>query len=322
MRILIKRIIKREYNIEETIGQFKNGLEFKILDRMSSDITKMINEEIECLLLAKLFRFPKTVESKHTFLLLEGIYIGEYVIPNKWKIGSLFELDSDWHNFTYHAIQTELGIFVIRSSNLNHYNVKVGDSFKFRVIEFELMAWEPIKGEREIDALIYEKNIINKFWDLLESTRKECNQNAKLQKDLIHKELLNWTYDDIALFGSILNHLVLELRSKEDLKLLFRDSVDRWGHFCRGIIALGRKAFKDALFDLPEFHHDIMDGFYAKIPKDIESPLYLVQDVVEEKSGKSIQVVETSYFSEKIQYREKMIYRLLNEEFKIKWNNS
>ena len=322
MRVLIKRLNKREHNIEETIGQFKNGLEFKILDRMSFDIVKMINEEIECLLLAKLFRFPKTVESKHTFPLLEGIYIGEYEIPSKWKIGSLFELDPDWHEFTYHAIQTELGVFVIRSSNLNHYNVKVGDSFKFRVIEFELMAWEPIIGEREIDALIYEKNIIKKFWDLLESTRKKCNQNAKLQKGLIHKELLDWTYDDIGLFGSIINHLTVELGSKENLKLLFRDSVDRWGHFCRGIIALGKEAFIDALFDLPKFHHDIMDRVYAESPKDIESPLYLVQDVVEEKSGKSIQVVKTSYLSENLKYREKMIYRLLNEEFKIEWNNS
>lgn len=65
-----------------------------------------------------------------------------------------------------------------------------------------------------------------------------------------------------------------------------------------------------------------MDGVYAKAPKDIESPLYLVQDVVEEKYGKSIQVVKISYFSEKIEYREKMIYRLLNEEFKIEWDDS
>ena len=321
MRILIKRIEKRAHNIEETIGQFKNGLEFKILDSMSLGIEEMINQEIECLLLANLSKFPETIKTEPTLPLLEGKYIGEYDIPNKWKIGAIFKLDPDWHEYTYHAIQTDLGIIVFRSSKLKNYDVKIGNIFKFRVFDFEIMAWESIEGEKEIDPLAYEKNIIARFWDLLEKTREKCNQDAKLQKELIHEELLSWNYDDIGYFGSIMNHLALELNCSKDLKLLFRNSYKRFGHFCRGIVALGKKAVKDALFDLPEFHHDIMDGNYANSPEDIESPLYLVQEVVEEKSGKSIHEVKAQYFSNNVKYHEEMIYKLLDEEFNIQWDD-
>lgn len=318
MRILIKRVTTREYNID-TIGQFKNGIEFKILDRISFGIDKMVGEEIECLLLAKLFRFPKAAELKPTFPLLEGTYIGEYDIPDKWKIGSLFELDPNWDEYTYHGIKTDLGVFVIRSTNLNHYDVKVGELFKFRVIDFELMAWESIEGEKEIDPLTYEKRMIEKFWNLMETTRSQCNRDAKLQRELIYKELLKWTYDEIWLFGSIITFLEINLSNKKEMQLLFRSSVDRWSDFCSGVIALGKKAVTDIEFDLPEFHHDMMDKKYADTPQDIVSSLLIIQDVVEEKSGKPIQVVERNCLSENIDYRKKMIYRLLSDEFKIDW---
>ncbi|MFW9971934.1 MAG: hypothetical protein ACFFDF_17225 [Candidatus Odinarchaeota archaeon] len=331
MRILIKQIEKGIYVQEEDritsfdiIGQFKNGIHISIKDNVPYDLRKFSSNEIECLLLANLSKFPDDISSnyKPSHIILEGTYMGEYSISEKWKVDGIYQLDPNWHDFNYHAIQTENGIIIVRSNKLINYKIMEGEKFKFKVIDFELMAWKPISGEKEIDPLAYEKNFIEKFWNLIESTREKCNNDSGLQKDLIYKALLEWSYDEIWLFGDIVNHLSNALRFDTILKGLFKKEVNKWGNFCRGIVALGRKPFNEAISNLAKFSHDINTGVYGESPKKIESSLYtLVQDVVEEKSGKTIYDVEELYLREDIDDYQQRIYEILDKDHNLNWES-
>lgn len=326
MRILIKQIGKGIYVQEEDriasfdiIGQFKNGIHFKIKDNVPYDLRKFCNNEIECLLLANLSKFPEDISSnyKPSHLIIEGTYIGEYVISEKWKVDDLYQLNPNWHDFNYHAIQTENGIIIVRSNKLINYKIIEGDKFKFKVIDFELMAWKPILGEKEIDPLTYEKNFIAKFWDLMESTREKSKQDSELQKKLIYKELLNWSYDEIYLFGFIKTRLEFQLQFNNMFKKIFEEHTKEGFDFATGVITLGKKAFTDAFLNPLKLYQDIEAGAYTEAANKIRSSLDIVQSVIEEKSGISINKVETSYISRDIEQIRDRINRILDDELNI-----
>lgn len=329
MRVLIKKVVPRMKTQEgeqissfNILGQFISGIEVKILDDIPFDLRQLENQEIECLLIANLFKIPKTAELKPNFPQMEGIYLGDYNIPNRWEIGSLYQLDQDWHDYTYHAIKTEDGLFTVKSNNLNHYDVKVGEKFKFKAIDFDLMAWEPIKGKKEIDPLTFEKKMIDKFWDLIESTHKIANNQGEDQLDLLKKELLNWDLNEIWLFDDILIHLSTALRFKHSyFQEKMEASINDWTDFYQGIVVLGRKIYNRALNRPKLFFQDILDRKHSENPKDIE--IYtasLTQDVVEQKTGKSIEYVADFMLRKDIEEVRDRIGILLDQEFNIDWD--
>lgn len=291
----------------------------KILDEEPFDLRKKENEELNCIIFANIIKSSINPErgKEHDYQVLTGTYIGEYKVPEDWELGRLHERYMLFFQ-TYHAIKMKSGVILISPKASMENSLTKGEECHITATRLELLSWKTIDGEKLIDPLAYERSLIKKFWSLIESTREKCKNNPELQKKLISKELLNWSYDEIWLFGDIVNHLSNALRFDTILEGLFKKKVNKWGNFCRGIVALGKKPFKEAISNLAKFSHDINTGVYGVSPEKIESSLFtLVQDVVEEKSGKTIYNVEELYLSKDIDDYQQRIYELLDEEHNL-----
>jgi len=152
MKLLIKKVGKNTFDPETdeisnfwVTGILQSGKEFRILDSLPYDLRKYENKEIECLLFMVLNPLPieETLEEELTTLIFDGIYLGEYDLPDKWNIPKYIKWKyKDISNS--HAIKIDNDIFIISPRNLKYYNVKKGENFTFEVIQFELWAWEPI----------------------------------------------------------------------------------------------------------------------------------------------------------------------------------
>lgn len=332
MRVLIKKVEYDEVSREgPTIihsfwiyGLLKNGREIKIFDSVTFDLRKYENQELDLLIFCKLSNIPNDAINGDElyYPVLEGEYLGEINIPDNWKIGWRFKPKNKENPIIFHAIRTENVILIIKPNNIKNYSVKYGDKFKFKVIRFDLMAWEPIEGKKIIDPTNFEKNIINKFWILIESTHEKSKHNTEQQIQLLNKELMKWNYDEIWLFDDILKHLSTALRSNHSFyKEKLEVSVDNWTGFYQGIVALGNTVYKKALLEPKRFFHDVLAIEYSDNPRAIELVTKeLIQNVIEKKSEKSIEYVVGFMLRKDIEDVRERIGAILDIEFKIDKN--
>jgi len=152
MRLFIKKVRMNTYNPDtnESFDFWINGVlqskkEIEILDNLPYDLRNKENKEIECLLFMVINPLPieDTAEEELTTLIFDGLYLGEYNLPEKWVIPNLFKIKYDDTDI-FHAVQVDNDIFIIAPRNLEYYSVKKGEKFTFEAILFELWAWEQI----------------------------------------------------------------------------------------------------------------------------------------------------------------------------------
>jgi hypothetical protein len=191
VRVLIKEVKPNVTDREDPnkitsfwiYGLLKSGRKIKIYDSETFDLRKYENHELNQLIFCKLSNIPDDVINEDEFYnpVLEGEYLGGFKIPKKWKISWRFGPIKKEKPISFHAIQTENGILIVKPNNLKNYSVKPGERFKFKVVGFDLMAWEHIKGKNTIDPNAFEKKMINKFWDIMELTRNKANKDTTKQ---------------------------------------------------------------------------------------------------------------------------------------------
>ncbi len=230
MRVLIKKIEPDVVNREGPAiissfwiyGLVKSGREIKIFDSVPFDLRKFEGQELNLLIFGKLSSIPNDIINGNELYspVLEGEYLGEFNIPDNWEIGWRFEPKNKENPITFHTIQTEIGSLIVKTNNLKNYSIKPGTKFKFKAIGFDLMAWEPTEGKNLIDPTTFEKNIIYKFRNLMDSTHEKSKYNTEQQIQLLKKELMNWNYDEIWLFNDILKHLSTALRSNHSFRTI------------------------------------------------------------------------------------------------------
>ncbi|MHA1986969.1 MAG: hypothetical protein ACW98D_10050 [Promethearchaeota archaeon] len=128
------------------LGQLHNRREIRIFDNLPYDLRDMENQEIDCLLFMTLsgILVDHTTEDQLKTPILKGYYLGKYKISDKWRIPEYINLKYDRIK-EFHAIKVENDIFLISPSDIEYYSVKKGEEFTFQAIEFELLAWNPIK---------------------------------------------------------------------------------------------------------------------------------------------------------------------------------
>jgi hypothetical protein len=326
MRVFINKVGKSTYDrtSEKIIdfwieGILESGKIIHFFDVDPFDLRDFEKEEINCLIFAGVNKLPFQKKTKEDFAhpIFSGKYLGEYEIPNNWKLGSL-HLDFMDLFSKYHAIQITEGIILTSPKNAKYLLLNKGDSFKFKVTKLELLAWEPIKGEKTIDPFKYERRFIEKFWNLMESTREKCNKDKELQKELIHEELLDWTYDELSLFYSVVSYFNVVLRTNKKLRAHFGEEINGWSCFLQGIIALGREAFRNVFINFDKLKNSIENGKYAESPKKIVLALQSIHfRVFEEKSGLTKEEAYYKYVRKDIKKLRERIKSILDEEMKI-----
>ncbi|TXT53222.1 MAG: hypothetical protein BAJALOKI1v1_2590006 [Promethearchaeota archaeon] len=230
--------------------------------------------EVNCLLLARLNTFPEKwdeyIDPEEP--LFKAAYVGKYSIPRKWTLTNRYK--PEYCDFKhYHAIQSVEGLLLISPNVAKYSSLQKGKEYMLKTTTIDLISWKSIEGEPMIDPLIYEKMFIEKFWTLMESTRARSNNDVELQKEFIYQELLNWSYDELKLYASMINHFLLILDNRK-LKTSFKKKSTFWGHFLEGIIALGRDAVREMFIHFQTFAADIQNGTYAQSPQEIELNLY------------------------------------------------
>ncbi len=153
LKVLIKKVGKSTFDPETDeisnfwiLGQLQNRREIKIYDNLPFDLRDIEEQEIECLLFMTLSGIPvdSTTEDKLETPILKGSYLGKYEISDKWRIPEYINWKYD-HIKDFHAIQVENDVFIVSPSDIEYYSLKKGEEFTFQAIEFELLAWNPIK---------------------------------------------------------------------------------------------------------------------------------------------------------------------------------
>lgn len=140
----MKVIVKEVYEGAEEQGQilefwikvqFANGESIEIFNWGEFDLRKYINREVNCLILAMLRKNPLIINQKNSKI-LEGVYLGEYIIPEKWK------KYSKGHVLVgYHGLKTNKGKFLVEPDDLHELSINKGDKVKFNVLRYDLLAW-------------------------------------------------------------------------------------------------------------------------------------------------------------------------------------
>jgi len=133
----------------------------------------------------------------------------------------------------------------------------------------------------------------NSFWDLIERTRNESNDDTNLQEKLLIKELMSYSYQDIIMFDEIFSFFTNKLRWNEGLaRELVKNydiflSDDGWYYMCLGVVGLGKKLFTLALFEAPKFIKILKTGRFGH-PRNIEHEFYaILYHVTDELFGTS-----------------------------------
>ena len=97
-------------------GLLKSGRKIKIFDSETFDLRKYENQELNQLIFCKLSNIPDDAINGDEFYspVLEGEYLGEFKIPNNWKISWRFEPIKKEKQINFHVIQTENGILIVK----------------------------------------------------------------------------------------------------------------------------------------------------------------------------------------------------------------
>ena len=325
MRVLITqvepKVIKKDPSFITSFrvyGLLKSGKEIRMFANRMFDLRNYVNQELNLLINCKLTSISEDIRDDPYLPFFEGEYSGEFDIPDKWKIDLAFEPKNG--DDPYHSIQIEDGILIISSYNLNrYYSIKQGETFKFKAGGFDLMAWEQAEGEKEIDPSTYEKKFLEKFWKLMHTTREKSNQNSEVQKELIYQELLNWSYDELSLFGDITLRLEYKLQLLNlDFINVFKNYFQEGLSFAAGLILLGKNAIKDAFLNSSKLLYDIEVGVYSEPLDKIKSDLHdMLHTIIEEKSGLTLDKVESGYVRKDIDEVRDRIYNLIDNELNI-----
>ncbi len=182
--------------------------------------------------------------------------------------------------------------------------------------EVNLISESEVKVKKEPEKPeINEIDFIKRFWNLMGSTRERCNKNSNYQEQLIFQELnSSWSYDEIWLFGEMIETLRVALETKKVLKGMVGEIKD-WSSFCYGTIALGNRAYKRAFFNPDKFYEELET--YSDHKKDIELNLSdLANTTIKGKSGWDIDIF-FKILRKDIKDLSKRIIYLLEEEFKV-----
>ena len=121
------------------IVKLENGQEIELYHQGHHDFRKYIGKTLDCLIYpSSIKNINKPLDPRR--LSLEGIYIGKYDIPSKFKRGNIESFSGRTD-----AVKTDIDIFIIGYKIAEDLGLKKGDKIKFNFTRYYLLDWVPIE---------------------------------------------------------------------------------------------------------------------------------------------------------------------------------
>ena len=127
------------------LGVLDNEKQVKIKDLLPFNLTKYIDQEVECLIAATFVKVinkvDESIKENIAAPILFGKYIDKYSISKKWE-----ECEGYLPIENSSAIKTKKDIFLISSRDFIRQGISVndGDDIIIKPADLELVAWLPI----------------------------------------------------------------------------------------------------------------------------------------------------------------------------------